>query len=107
MTELPDIVETYLDSTNRHDINAILACFSTDAVVHDEAHEYQGSRQIRDWIASTIEKYRFQIKLLSVSNEDNQTMAAMEVSGTFPGSPITLDYRFAINGDKISSLTIN
>ena len=30
-----------------------------------------------------------------------------EVSGTFGGSPITLDYHFTVEGDKIGSLTID
>jgi len=34
-------------------------------------------------------------------------VVAMEVSGTFDGSPITLDYHFTIEGDKIVSLTID
>ena len=107
MIELPVVVQTYVDSSNRHDVKAILSCFSDDAFVQDEAHEYRGSKEIEGWIATTIEKYKFQIKPLSVSNADGKTVVALEVSGTFPGSPITLDYRFTITGDRISSLTIN
>lgn len=105
--ELPAVVQTYVDSSNRHDVKAILSCFSDGAVVQDEAHEYRGNKEIEDWIATTIEKYRFQIKPLSVNKADVETVVALEVSGTFPGSPITLDYRFTITAGKISSLTIN
>jgi ketosteroid isomerase-like protein len=105
--ELPGVVQIYVDSSNRHDVKAILFCFSNDAIVQDEAHEYRGSKEIEDWLATTIEKYKFQIKPLSVSNPGVETVVALEVSGTFPGSPITLDYRFTIKGDKISSLIIN
>ena len=105
--ELPAVLQTYVDSSNRHDVQAILSCFSNDAIVQDEAHEYRGRKEIEDWIATTIEKYKFQIKPLNVSNADVETVVAVEVSGTFPGSPITLDYRFTITGDKISSLTIS
>lgn len=105
--ELPAVVQTYVDSSNRHDVKAILSCFSAGAAVQDEAHEYRGSKEIEDWIATTIEKYKFQIKPLSVSNADVEPVVALEVSGTFPGGPIALNYRFTITGDKISSLTIN
>jgi ketosteroid isomerase-like protein len=105
--ELPAVVQTYVDSSNRHDVKAILSCFSDGAIVQDEAHEYRGGKEVEDWITTTIEKYRFQIKPLSVSNADAETVVVLEVSGTFPGSPITLDYRFTITGDKISSLTID
>jgi hypothetical protein len=31
----------------------------------------------------------------------------VEVSGTFPGSPVTLDYHFKIENEKILSLAID
>lgn len=105
--ELPAVLQSYVDSTNRHDVSAALSCFSDDAVVRDEAHEYRGREAIKDWVATTIEKYNFQIKLQSASKAEVEAIAAMEVSGTFPGSPIILDYRFTISGNKISSLTIS
>jgi ketosteroid isomerase-like protein len=105
--ELPAVVQTYFDSTNRHDIEAVLSCFSDGATVRDEAHQYRGPKEIEGWIATTVEKYKFQIKPVSVSKREVETLVAMEVSGTFPGSPITLDYRFTLSGDKISSLTIS
>ena len=105
--ELPAVLQASVDSTNRHDVEGILSCFSDRAVVHDESREHRGAKEIEDWIATTIEKYKFQIKPVSVTKADVETLVAMEVSGTFPGSPITLDYRFTISGDKISSLTIS
>jgi ketosteroid isomerase-like protein len=105
--ELPAVVQAYVDASNRHDIEAILSCFSDDAIVHDEAHQYHGPKEIENWIATTIEKYKFQVKPQSASAGDIELLVAMEVSGTFPGSPITLDYRFTLSGDKISSLTIS
>ena len=62
---------------------------------------------IEDWIVKTIEKYKFQFKPLSAKAEDAQVIVTMEVSGTFDGSPVTLDYHFAIDSDKIRSLSID
>jgi hypothetical protein len=61
---------------------------------------------IERWITSTIEKYKFQFRPLGVKDEAAEIVVAMEVSGTFDGSPVTLDYHFTIESDKISSLTI-
>lgn len=105
--ELRPVVENYVDSTNRHDVKAVIACFSEGAVVRDEARQHRGRKEIEGWVATTIEKYKFQIKPISVSSADAETVVAMEVSGTFPGSPIELDYRFTVSGDEISSLTIS
>jgi len=55
----------------------------------------------------TIEKYKFHFKPLSAKDHDEEVVVAVEVSGTFAGSPVTLDYHFAIDNEKILSLIIN
>jgi len=36
-----------MQATNAHDTDALLACFTADAVVTDEGQEYHGVSQIR------------------------------------------------------------
>src|ERR1700730_1352541 len=103
---LPGIVQEYVDASNEHDVNSILYCFLDDAVVHDEGETLHGKKAIAGWIAKTIERYKFQFKPLSIKDRDPEVVVAVEVSGTFDGSPVSLDYRFAIKNDKILSLTI-
>jgi len=103
---LPRIIQEYLDASNAHDVKSILSCFSDDALVHDEGKDFRGKKMIEDWAAKTIERYKFQFKSLSIKDCDSEVVVAIEVSGTFDGSPVSLDYRFAIKNDKILSLTI-
>src|SRR5215468_1006810 len=105
--ELPPIIQKYVEASNRHDVQAILSCFSDDAVVHDESETLQGKRAIEGWIAKAIEKYKFQFKPVSIRDEKPGCVVAIEVSGTFPGSPVTLDYHLVIAENNISSLTID
>ena len=44
---------------------------------------------------------------MSIKDDNVGVVVTVEVSGTFDGSPITLDYHFTIEGDKIGSLTID
>jgi ketosteroid isomerase-like protein len=105
--ELDPTIETYVGASNRHDVAAILSCFSDDAFVHDEAKPRCGKEAIKEWLVETIEKYKFQFKPLSCQIDNDETVVQIEVSGTFDGSPVTLDYRFKIENDKISSLAIS
>jgi ketosteroid isomerase-like protein len=105
--KLPHIIQSYVDSSNQHDVQSILSCFSDDAVVHDDAETLHGRKAIKDWITRTIEQYRFQFKPLSIKDDSAEIVVAVEVSGTFDGSPVTLDYHFMIEKDKILSLTID
>ena len=104
---LPRIIEKYVDASNKHEVKSILSCFSDDAVVHDEGETLHGEKAIEGWIAETIEKYKFQFKPLSIKEDNVDVVVPVEVSGTFDGSPVTLDYHFTIESDKIRSLTID
>ena len=104
---LPPVIETYITASNAHDVEAIVDCFADDAVVRDENAMQQGKTEIRRWATETIEKYKFQFKPLSADEQETETILNVEVSGSFPGSPVTLDYHFIIANDKIESLIID
>ena len=104
---LPITIRSYIDASNAHDVNSILVCFNEDAVVRDENATHRGKIEIERWVRTTIEKYNFQFKPLSSQERDNEIVVSVEISGTFPGSPISLDYHFAMANDKIASLTID
>jgi ketosteroid isomerase-like protein len=105
--KLPRIIGKYVDASNKHDVDSILSCFSDEAVVRDEGETLHGKKAIEGWIAKTIERYKFQFKPLSIKDRDPEVVVGIEVSGTFDGSPVSLDYRFAIKNDKIAALTID
>jgi ketosteroid isomerase-like protein len=107
MPDLPSIVQSYIDASNAHDVKSIVSCFSADAVVRDEKATHRGKIDIERWITTTIEKYNFKFEPLSAKTRDGDTVVSVVVSGTFPGSPVTLDYHFVIDGGKISLLAID
>jgi hypothetical protein len=104
---LPPVIRSYIEASNAHDVKGIVDCFTDDAVVRDENAMRHGKIDIRRWATETIEKYKFQFKPLSADKRGAETILSVEVSGSFPGSPITLDYHFTIANDKIQSLIID
>jgi hypothetical protein len=104
---LPRPIQSYIDASNAHHVPSILACFVDDATVRDENTTHRGKIDIERWLRTTIEKYKFQFKPLSVEERYNETIVAVQISGTFPGSPITLDYHFTIAHEKIALLIID
>jgi ketosteroid isomerase-like protein len=107
MPDLPPIVQSYIDASNAHDVTSILSCFTEDAAVRDESATHRGKIEIEHWITTTIEKYKFQFKPLSAQERENKTIVTVQISGTFPGSPVTLDYHFTIPSERIASLIID
>ena len=103
----PPVIQSYVAASNAHDVKEIMNCFTDDAVVRDENATRHGKIDIGRWVTETIQKYKFQFKPFSADKRGAETILSVEVSGSFPGSPIRLDYHFTIANDKIQSLIID
>jgi len=104
--QIPKPIATYVDAHNSRDLNAALACFIETAVVHDEGHEHRGRKAIGEWLRTTMEKYQPRLDAGKVEETEPVTVLAMTVSGTFPGSPVRLAFRFVIADGRIAELAI-
>lgn len=104
--QLPEAVERYIEASNSHHVKSIVSCFSENAVVHDEGEEFNGQDQIEGWVSKTITNYNFTFNPIKMKRNDTLSTIEIEVSGTFDGSPITLDYHFTFKNNKIASLRI-
>ena len=98
---LPNVVTDLIKAQNNFDS---AACFSESAVVFDEGKTHTGKKEIQDWIDKANREYKATIKPLGYS-EINQTLKT-ELSGSFPGSPITVTYHYGIENGLIQSLKI-
>jgi|SRR5262245_20271082 len=104
--KLPAPLESYFASENAHYTSAIEGCFATNATVRDEGRSIKGIAEIRAWRIETGDKYHHSVEPIAVSSRDGKVVVTGRVSGNFPGSPITLDHIFEIEGGKIVSLEI-
>jgi SnoaL-like domain len=103
---LPKSIERFLSSENALDPDVLAACFAPDGVVRDEGRTREGLKDIIAWRRETADKYRHTFEPLAVVKRDGKTIVATKVSGSFPGSPITLDFVFRLENGKIASLDI-
>lgn len=104
---LPAALDAYFAAQNAHDSDALAACFTPDALVHDEGEDQRGTAQIRAWAAATSARYQAVAEPLSLVRSDDVATVRARVSGTFPGSPVELDFRFTLAADgRIASLRI-
>jgi ketosteroid isomerase-like protein len=104
--DLPAPISNYFGAVNAQDVDAMLSAFSDDASVRDEGQDMIGRAAIREWIDGTTRKYRVTLTPTGGRQADERTIVTAQVSGTFPGSPIELRYRFTISGEKIARLEI-
>jgi len=91
---------------NAHNTEAALDCLADDAAVLDEGQLMKGHEAIREWMNETSRKYGATVVPSQVEQGDTKTVVTAMVSGTFPGSPISLRYVFALSANKIANLEI-
>ena len=105
--DLPAAIGLYLKAENSGDLEVLTACFAPNAVVRDEKRTHRGLAAIRKWKAETKVKYRHTVEPLGVTESSGNTVVKVKLAGTFPGSPITLDFEFTLEDGKIASLEIH
>ena len=104
---LPPVLTDYFSAQNAHDIDRLVACFADDARVRDEGEDIVGQQAIRRWKEKTSARYKVQVKPLRMDDGDGHVTVVARVSGTFPGSPADLTYRFGLDGGSIVSLEVH
>ena len=105
-TQIPEIIEMYFRASNANDVEKLVSCFATDAVVTDENETHRGTAAIKEWSVNVRKKYEFKTEVLRAVEKPNAVIVTAKLSGTFPGSPVDLDFKFTLKGNQISSLEI-
>jgi hypothetical protein len=103
---LPKPIELFMSSENTHDLEALADCFTARATVRDEGQTMQGLKAIKAWRLETSKKYRHTVEPLAVTVRDGKTVVSTTLTGDFPGSSITLDFVFTLEGAKIAALEV-
>ena len=107
-TEVPAVITAYQAAHDQHDVDAALATFATDAVVHDEDHDWMGVQQIRQWLVKTSTEYTFTRTLLGAEHTAADSWVLRHrLQGNFPGGVVDLSYRFTLAGGHIARLEIS
>ena len=103
---LPTPIAIYVAAENRGDTEALAQCFTEHAVVRDEGKTIEGLAAIKHWKTETKRKYQHTIEPLASVQKDDKIIVTNRLTGNFPGSPIELEFVFALHGNKIASLEI-
>jgi len=103
---LPPAIALYVLAANHNATQSVNDCFTEDATVKDESRTFRGVEAIQQWMTDTKAKYQHTIEPLTVRQEGQSTVVTNRLTGTFPGSPIEVPFRFTLRNGKIASLEI-
>src|SRR5882757_1986637 len=104
--QLPTPIEHYVQIANSGTPEAAPECFAPDSTVYDEGQTYEGVAAIKNWIAATKKKYGHTIAPLELAEHGGQSVLKARLAGSFPGSPITVNFNFVLAAGKIRALEI-
>jgi ketosteroid isomerase-like protein len=104
--ELPAPIAGYFIADKAGDASAVASQFTEDAVVRDEGHTHTGREAIRQWKKASSAKYTYTVEPFAISEDAELTIVSAHLIGNFPGSPLDLRYRFALEGEQIAALEI-
>ena len=107
MTALADVISRYYAASSSGELDALLACFSADAHVRDEGHDYYGADAIRGWREGVATRFTYTTEITGVEQVGDDTFVVRtHLEGDFPGGVVDLDQRFTVTEGLISDLVI-
>jgi len=104
--DLPKPIAGYFAAENGDGAGTLAKCFTADAVVRDERQSFEGLAAIEQWMKKTHRKYQHKTEPLAARQTNGGMTVTSRLTGTFPGSPIELQFIFTLEGDRIASLEI-
>ena len=99
---LPTPIEAYFEANAHLNAAAMLSPFADDAVVRDEGHIHKGAEAVQAWIESTTISLPAIAVPRAIRSDGESHHVTAQVSGDFAGSPVTLSFRFRLNGNRIA-----
>lgn len=103
---LPSPIRAYFEANARLDVSGMLAPFADDAVVQDEGGVFRGRGAIREWIERATVQVSAVAVPTAIAAEAGLHHVTADVSGDFPGSPVTLAFHFWLADGGIAGLEI-
>ena len=103
---LPKVLTDLIQAQATFDSVAYADCFTDTATVFDEGHTHTGKKEIEQWIAKANEDYKATMEPVAYEERGAVAILSAKISGSFPGSPIVLQYHFELENGLIQSLRI-
>jgi len=102
---LPEPIAAYF-AADKQNPEAVVRCFTAQAVVKDEGRFHVGLDAIRAWKVKASSEYTYTSEPFALEQKDGRHLVTSRVAGNFPGSPVDLRYDFRLERGLIASLEI-
>jgi ketosteroid isomerase-like protein len=106
-TTSPSVVQAWFAAHEAQQAEAELMTMTDDVVVIDQDQTYRGRQAAQSWISGASREYTYTTTVLATESDGDATVVTARLEGDFPGGRADLHYRFLLDDDRISALTIS
>src|SRR5260221_8328219 len=101
----PRPIDDFVSAINRHSTTDFLQTLRQNVFITDEGQTYRGIEEARKWCDEKCVAATVTLKMVNVSETDDEAIVAFEIDGSFDKSglpdPFVMDFHFTIADSKI------
>ena len=104
--QLPTSIHAFLKAQEARDADAALTLLTPGAVISDVGESFSGEDSLRRFVSEAGGEFTYTSEIIKVARDGEVWVVGHHLAGDFPGATADLDYRFALDGDRIERLDI-
>lgn len=104
--QLPTTIQAFVRAHEARDADASLALLTPHAVITDIGEPFSGDQALRHFITEAGTEFTYTDVITGARRDGDVWVVRHHLEGDFPGGSADLDYRFALDGDRIARVDI-
>ena len=108
--QVPRAIAAFIEATNSHNTDELLAALTHNAVITDEGQEYRGIAAIKTWSDEKYVGAKVTLEVVDAVNSGDKTIVTVKVDGNFDKTglpdPFLMDFHFTTHAGRIAALNI-
>ena len=108
--QMPQAIAAFIEATNAHNSDELLATLTDNAVITDEGQEYCGIAAIKAWSDERYVGAKVTLAVVKVVTSADKTIVTVQVDGNFDktglADPFLMDFHFSTDTERIAALNI-
>ena len=104
--QLPTTIRAFHEAHEARDADVALAQLAPQAVISDVGESFSGDEALRRFITEAGTEFTYTDEVTRVGRDGDVWVVGHHLEGDFPGGTADLDYRFALEDDRIARIDI-
>jgi hypothetical protein len=109
--KIPKPIATFIEATNKHNSDELLAVIAETAIINDEGRDYHGLAEIKKWSDEKVIGANVTLEPIKIIERRGNIILTVKINGNFDKTglpdPFVMNFHFTIDSDKVLGLSIH